>query len=693
MTKVSVKLDDNKTEDILGAVGSPSIVLSELIKNSIDSNSEIVDIYIDTNKKEVTVIDKGDGLNEEDIKKLGVIGQSDKKEIGKEKRKDGKYYGGSKGLGLLSAFSLSDYIEIETRIDDTVYLVKWQKSQGEFSYQQIDNYSLDSNGTKVILKNISDDNMNILMDKNEHKKLRHVTIQHFNNIGYENKKINFYVNGVFNDEFECSNINDLLYRFVYEIEFEYNSKNNILKYSFNKVNMSSVINNGNLPNDRLLKPIYIDLSTNIKISDIIKNKYKIVKTVQKDKSFNYLSAKLENFCGKFYISEGRNSKKHKSVIEKFGYGVKVFINDFAIYEYLDNENDWLRFSNLSQNIKNTTLKPHNVFGYINFENFNEKESNLEIANERTNFIQKSPYKKFVEIIKDIVVQLTFEVDVAYRNKNVDSENYFEDFGNENDKQKENKHNNTENQNMSEISQNNIETTNEHRNEIDSNKKDSNTDDSRNNKEKTESNSNESTDKKEYKGNDKSEENSNQNDGTDKRENEGVNTNKDKEKSKQNQDNNDKKKKSNKKNTNKLNRKYIVPNGFRLVIEQSRVNKIFRELRTLDVDQYNNAVAVVFRVFIELSIDSYIARKQVPKVSEHTELYKKINKVGEFMKDKGILSATELKPVTNLATNPNDYSSVNTLNAYVHNINQQPLSDSLKQTWDNIQIFIEKLWEL
>lgn len=667
MPKVSVKLDDNKTEEILGAVGSPSIVISELIKNSIDSNSEIVDIYIDTNKKEVTVIDEGDGLNEEDIKKLGVIGQSDKKEIGKEQRKDGKYYGGSKGLGLLSAFSLSDYIEIETRIDDTVYLVKWQKSHGEFSYQQIDNYSLDSNGTKVILKHISDDNMNILMDKNEHKKLRHVTIQHFNNIGYENKKINFYVNGAFNDEFECSDINDLLYRIAYEIEFEYNSKNNILKYRFNKVNMSNVINNENLPNDRLLKPIYIDLNTNIKISDIIKNKYKIVKTVQKDKSFNYLSAKLENFCGKFYISEGRNSKKHKSLIEKFGYGVKVFINDFAIYEYLDNENDWLHFSNLSQNVKNTTLKPHNVFGYINFENFNEKESKLEIANERTNFIQKSPYKKFVEIMKDIVVKITFEVDVAYRNKNVDSENYFEYFGNGNDKQKENKHNNTENQNISEISQNN--------------------------KEKTESNSNEDTDKKEDKDTDKSEENSNQNDGTDKRENEGINANKDKEKSKQDQDNNDKKKKSNKKNTNKLNRKYIVPNGFRLVIQQPRVNKIFRELKALDVEQYNNAVAVVFRVFIELSIDSYIARKQVPKVSEHTELYKKINKVGEFMKDKGILSATELKPVTNLATNPNDYSSVNTLNAYVHNLNQQPLSDSLKQTWDNIQIFIEKLWEL
>lgn len=439
MTKVSVRLDNEKTEDVLGLVGSPSIVLSELIKNSIDSNSHSVDIYIDTRRMEVIVSDKGDGLSEEDIKNLGLIGESDKKETGKECRENGEYYSGSKGLGLLSAFSLSDYIEIRTRKNNKSYLIKWPKAKGEFSYEDID--QLNNCGTELIIKNISKDDINILTDEEEYKKLRHVTICHFKNKGNTCERINFYINGKLKDEFSCCDIKDIDDIFIYKINFRYFSKTNKLQYKFDRADVNRMIkgnkiNKGNKPIDRLSKVNSIDLNNNININDIIKNTYKVTKTTS-EKKLKYLSSSLEDFYGSLYVTAGQHSSEIKKSIEQFGYGVKVFVNNFAIYGYLDNENDWLGFSELSQLGKFTTLKPHNVFGYVSFDEFNEKKSSLEIANERTNFIEKAPYKKFIEIMKNIIIKIAFEVDVAYRNKNIDSKDYFKDLKNGEDSNTDN----------------------------------------------------------------------------------------------------------------------------------------------------------------------------------------------------------------------------------------------------------------
>lgn len=427
MKKVSVEIDNEKIEDILGTVGSPSIVLSELIKNSIDSNSSSVDIYIDTKKKEITVIDKGDGLDETDIEKLGMIGESDKKEIGKEQRKNGEYYGGSKGLGLLSAFSLSDCIEIQTRKANKSYLIKWEKAKGGFNYNEIE--QLTDCGTKLIMKNVSEDDINVLTDEEEYRKLRHISLSHFKSISDTSEKINFYIDNKLKNEFTCCDIKDLEDEFVYKIIFNYNSETNNLKFKFDKVNMlsSKKINKDNLlPIDRLLKTITIDLNNSIKINDLIKKNYKIIETNTKSNTvFKYLNSDLENFEGIFYIKEGYNGKKKD--LDKFGYGVKVFINNFAVYGYLDNDNDWLGFGPLSQTGKATTVKPHNVLGYINFYEFNEKESSLKITNERANFIEKAAYKKFIEIVKNIVVKIIFEVDVAYRNNRIETKDYLKDF--------------------------------------------------------------------------------------------------------------------------------------------------------------------------------------------------------------------------------------------------------------------------
>ena len=54
------------------------------------------------------------------------------------------------------------------------------------------------------------------------------------------------------------------------------------------------------------------------------------------------------------------------------------------------------------------------------------------------------------------------------------------------------------------------------------------------------------------------------------------------------------------------RSTLIPaRGFALRISQERLNEIYHELRRLDIYDYTNAVSVLFRVFLELSVDEYI----------------------------------------------------------------------------------------
>ena len=58
------------------------------------------------------------------------------------------------------------------------------------------------------------------------------------------------------------------------------------------------------------------------------------------------------------------------------------------------------------------------------------------------------------------------------------------------------------------------------------------------------------------------------------------------------------------------RRTLIPGSFRLVIENDRINGIYRELKTLSVEDYVNSVAVLFRVFIELSVDEYLLERKL-----------------------------------------------------------------------------------
>ncbi|HUN08418.1 MAG TPA: ParB/Srx family N-terminal domain-containing protein [Aggregatilineales bacterium] len=150
---------------------------------------------------------------------------------------------------------------------------------------------------------------------------------------------------------------------------------------------------------------------------------------------------------------------------------------------------------------------------------------------------------------------------------------------------------------------------------------------------------------------------------------------------------------------KPSRNVIIPKAFKLRIEQPRINRIYNELQQLDIEKFTNCAAVMLRVFVELSLDHFADKHQVPfptvkntKSFIDLHLARKLEYVATFLEEKGICSNHDLKRVRVSYSTEDDILSVRSLHAYVHNMNYSPGPSDLKSIWDSIEVFIGKLWQ-
>lgn len=141
----------------------------------------------------------------------------------------------------------------------------------------------------------------------------------------------------------------------------------------------------------------------------------------------------------------------------------------------------------------------------------------------------------------------------------------------------------------------------------------------------------------------------------------------------------------------INRKTIVPSQHKLTVTHGRIAKIFNELKSLDIETYPNAGAVLFRVFIELSADCYISKNSIKNVDINSSLSKKIEAVADDIESKKLLTKYELRAARQMATSNTQNSSVKTFHSYVHNKDVTPSSTDLKSAWDDLWTFIQGMW--
>ena len=160
-----IKFDKN-TIDHLGIKLYSSFppVIAELISNSYDADAENVEIRINYNNKEVTVIDDGIGMGHEDLNKsFLVIGRNRRiaegtgVSEGKKRKVTGK-----KGLGKLAVFGIANIIEVYSVKEGikNAFSINYDemKAQNEAEYNPkiiCENEKVDEkNGTIIKIKEI-----------------------------------------------------------------------------------------------------------------------------------------------------------------------------------------------------------------------------------------------------------------------------------------------------------------------------------------------------------------------------------------------------------------------------------------------------------------------------------------------------------------------------------------------------------
>lgn len=154
-------------------------------------------------------------------------------------------------------------------------------------------------------------------------------------------------------------------------------------------------------------------------------------------------------------------------------------------------------------------------------------------------------------------------------------------------------------------------------------------------------------------------------------------------------------KSKRRKGNSVKRASLIPNKFQLDIENPRINQIFMELKSTSMRSSPNAVAVLFRVFLELSIDTFINNYGLTKdghpASEEQNLIGKCSRVMNFLRQKELIAGEKLTGIQHELKDSTSILSVESLNAYVHNMHFSPKEDNLRIGWDNVEPFFEVLW--
>lgn len=155
------------------------------------------------------------------------------------------------------------------------------------------------------------------------------------------------------------------------------------------------------------------------------------------------------------------------------------------------------------------------------------------------------------------------------------------------------------------------------------------------------------------------------------------------------------KKDTKKTTKSIRRKNLIPEDCDLEIQPSKIRDIYVELKedlVLDGRKATpNAVGVLFRVFLEVSINHYLDKKGIA-FSFRTKLKEKIDKVANHMVTNNIATVNQVKYVRNTANRKSsNILSIENFHEYVHSNNIRPIPGDLKAYWDNSQEFFEILW--
>ena len=136
-------------------------------------------------------------------------------------------------------------------------------------------------------------------------------------------------------------------------------------------------------------------------------------------------------------------------------------------------------------------------------------------------------------------------------------------------------------------------------------------------------------------------------------------------------------------------------------QNAKLLEIYVELQTLKLASYPNAIAVLLRVFMEMSVDHYLEARGISLSAAHPNP----NKAGQTVFKTLAAKVKEAKAdmigngadkkdflmIDKALSDPNDPLSTDLQHAYVHNRFFAPNQRDLVLAWDNAQPFFSRIW--
>lgn len=136
---------------------------------------------------------------------------------------------------------------------------------------------------------------------------------------------------------------------------------------------------------------------------------------------------------------------------------------------------------------------------------------------------------------------------------------------------------------------------------------------------------------------------------------------------------------------------LIPNYLHYAVtwsgEQQRLKSVWEELQFhLNLADHPNAIAVMFRLLVELSIDNYIEKSHIISVHENDSLAKRAAKVAEDLFLRNTIDKKYYDECKKLQ-NGDQLFSMATMNRWVHSPKFNPSTQHMTSMWDTLSAFV------